>query len=304
MASPDRPPADPQTITPETFRQLLARYPETVEAVTRRKASTPRKRKNAQPPSETEITTAVREFLELDDWRYRELPGVVGSRAEGYLNCEEAERLLEWKMKHGKFRPTLLGMLRSNPDKTIRKATTTAYAAVTGVDKLARCMDFPQTAMEALTTPLRGVGPATASLMLSVGSGDHPFYSDDTYLWVVCAAGARRGMVKGNGELNVKYNMREYREFWDKVRELQERLVREGCAHEEVCGENVEKVALVWREEYMREDEEEETERREEKKEEVETKKREKKVTQEEKSDRARQKVTERETRGKKRKHE
>lgn len=98
MATPDRPPAEPQTITPETFRQLLARYPDTVEAVTRRKASTPRKRKNAEPPSETEITTAVREFLELDDWRYRGLPGVVGSRAERYLDRSEAERLVEWKM--------------------------------------------------------------------------------------------------------------------------------------------------------------------------------------------------------------
>ncbi|GES65186.1 hypothetical protein ATEIFO6365_0010011200 [Aspergillus terreus] len=297
MATSDRPPADPQTITPETFRQLLARYHDTVEAVTRRKASTPRKRKNAQPPSETEITTAVQEFLALDDWRYRELPGVVGSRAEGYLDRSEAERLVEWKMKHGKSRPTLLGMLRSNPDKTIRKATTTAYAAVTGVDELARRMDFPTAAMEALTTPLRGVGPATASLMLSVGPGDHPFYSDDTYLWVVCAAAARRGMLKGNGELNVKYNMGEYRELWGKVRELQERLVREGCAQAEVCGENVEKVALVWRAEYMREDEEEEETKRLEKKEVVvEAKKREKKVRQKEKS--------ERETRGKKRKRE
>lgn len=194
-------------------------------------------------------------------------------------------------------------MLRSNPDKTIRKATSTAYAAMTGVDELARRMDFPTAAMEALTTPLRGVGPATASLMLSVGPGDHPFYSDDTYLWVVCAAGARRGMLKGNGELNVKYNMGEYREFWGKVRELQERLVREGCAQEEVCGENVEKVALVWRAEYMRDDEEEETKRLEKKKK-VEAKKREKKVRQKEKTERGWQKAAERETRGKKRKRE
>ncbi|KAL4888441.1 hypothetical protein BDV59DRAFT_196487 [Aspergillus ambiguus] len=243
-------PTDPQTITPDTFRQLLARYPQTVEAVARRKASQPARRKHAVPRSEAEIQTAVTQYLELDKWRYEELPGVVRSRAGGeYLSREEVERLVEWKMKHGKARPTLLGMVRSNPEKTTRKATADAYRAVATADEHARWMDFPRTAMDALTAPLRGVGPATASLLLAVGPGDHPFYSDDTYLWL-CAEAPRGAMVRSNGELNVKYNLCEYEGLWRQVRELQERLVREGCGQDEVSGEKVEKVALVWRVEH------------------------------------------------------
>ncbi|RAH44324.1 uncharacterized protein BO95DRAFT_175454 [Aspergillus brunneoviolaceus CBS 621.78] len=150
-------------------------------------------------------------------------------------------------------------MIRSNPESLVREATAEA-------SRLLRTAElremFPGTALEKVTGPLRGVGPATGSLVLSVLSSDDdgesegggegigvPFYSDDVFLWLclgVFPGGdperVRKAFKPGkSGELNVKYNVGEYRELWDAVRRLRGRLgVGVGCLE-------IEKVAFVVR---------------------------------------------------------
>ncbi|RAL09343.1 uncharacterized protein BO97DRAFT_437029 [Aspergillus homomorphus CBS 101889] len=274
---------DPNHITKETFQSLLSRYPSTVESVTRRKAlekrkASSKKKSNSNPKPTSKSTSAsttttttedpdassaasqlVQTYLTLDNARYTTLPATVRSRATaaqgpGYLEKEELERLVEWKMKHGKFRPALLGMIRSNAEDTVRDATAKAFrllhSQTVGI--------FPrlQEALESLTRPLRGVGPATGSLVLSVlrvgvdgdadaGADDVPFYSDDVYLWLCfgvfpgCEGPDKkmnRALKAGkSGELDVKYNVAEYRELWDAVVRLRERL-GVGCAEIEMVG--------------------------------------------------------------------
>ncbi|RAK82375.1 uncharacterized protein BO72DRAFT_464718 [Aspergillus fijiensis CBS 313.89] len=278
----------------ETLQSLLARYPSTVESTTRRKATTittttekksaassrssssrPKSKSASKDHTSTLTVTedpddapaAVKTYLALDEFRYTTLPDAVRQRAstttggdgEGsaYLEKEEMVRLVEWKMKHGKFRPALLGMIRSNPESLVREATAEA-------SRLLRTAElremFPGTALEKVTGPLRGVGPATGSLVLSVLSSDDdgesegggegigvPFYSDDVFLWLclgVFPGGdperVRKAFKPGkSGELNVKYNVGEYRELWDAVRRLRGRLgVGVGCLE-------IEKVAFV-----------------------------------------------------------
>ncbi|GLB10400.1 hypothetical protein AtubIFM57258_006806 [Aspergillus tubingensis] len=290
----------PQTITPQTFQHLLSLYPKTVDLLSRRKAAAKIKRKpvgaaaaaapktkqksswtstGARSEAEEEFITAkANEFLALDGLRYEGLPGVVATRAEkdgnGYLEKDELVRLMEWKMQHGTFRPALLGMIRSNSESVVRDATGRAFKALTAhrTSKEGDEEKFPSEALDILTNALRGVGVATASLVLSLAStADVPFYSDDVYLWVCmqevpspstsgsdsgegeaqaeaeaeAADRVKRGVYKRlNGELNVKYTMKEYRELWEGVNKLRERL--EG-KEKGVSGLDVEKVALVVR---------------------------------------------------------
>lgn len=126
----------PSHITLETFNDLLARYPTTVETVIRRKetakalnAATAREKKtrakekkpasaadsDAVQPTLTAaekqyIDRQVRAYLALDGFRYGTLPARVRERATaateekektnlgGYLEKDEVVQLMEWKL--------------------------------------------------------------------------------------------------------------------------------------------------------------------------------------------------------------
>lgn len=147
-----------------------------------------------------------------------------------------------------------MGMIKSNPEPLVLKCASSAVSLLPS-----NASDFPKASLDALA-PLRGVGIATASLVLSIATaGDEyevPFYSDDTFLWL-CAEeypGSEKGSKykKPNGDLNVKYNANEYRLLWDKVGELQTRLnggIGEGSKDGEgrVRLVDVERVAFVLR---------------------------------------------------------
>ncbi|KAL4930099.1 uncharacterized protein BDV17DRAFT_280973 [Aspergillus undulatus] len=273
----------PRTITLSTFTTLLTQYDSTVKRISASKAlsnsntkarfkngksKSKKNRKRAADAAEdadededslssdtqNQIAVQVRQFQDLDEWRYGILPEILRDRREGreeegnregaesgYLSKDEALKLMEWKLKHGMNRPTLMGILKSNREQTLEK----------------------------LTVPVRGVGPATASLILSIAEPYRvPFHSDDVYLWLCvgvypepCSGpsenkamarkdGAKPSKgVRPNGVLNVKYNLPEYRRLWGVVRRLRDRLNaearREGA--QEVSCVDVEKVALVVR---------------------------------------------------------
>lgn len=165
-----------------------------------------------------------------------------------------------------------MGMLKTNKEKVIHSTTASAFKQLSTVDPMEEPNEaFPKTSMDTLSGPLRGIGPATASLILSIATTscdpEHevPFYSDDIYLWLCLEVypfaeeSDRRTqrlakLTKPNGELNVKYNMHEYRELWNAVWELRARLNRlaksdrskENGLHP-VSSTDIEKVAFVIR---------------------------------------------------------
>lgn len=176
-----------------------------------------------------------------------------------------------------------MGMVKSNQNKSVMKCTSAAIAALPKEDPmLAPNEAFPKTSLDALA-PLRGVGTATASLILSIataqGDSAHqvPFYSDDLYLWLclkdypeteskpktlISAGGAETSKPKKvskfkrpNGELNVKYNVHEYRQLWNASWELRQRLnaaiaeegEQEGSEKQLISHNDIEKVAYVLR---------------------------------------------------------
>jgi ADA HAT complex component 1 len=146
-----------------------------------------------------------------------------------------------------------MGMIRSNAEKLVRDCTSSAIALLP--DHHASDSDsdsFAKASLDALA-PLRGVGIATASLILSIvtaaGDGEVPFYSDDSFLWL--CAGRYPGLqgvkkyIKPNGDLNVKYNMNEYRMLWDAMLGLQGRLNADVKEGPRVGLVDVERVAYV-----------------------------------------------------------
>jgi ADA HAT complex component 1 len=172
-------------------------------------------------------------------------------------------------------------MVKSNQDQNVIKCSSAAMAALSTEDPmLAPNEAFPKPSIDAFG-PIRGVGVATASLILSMATatGDPkqqvPFYSDDVYLWLCLkdfpepeeyeeyeeedttaqeaqpdadADADTNAELKDtkkpprppkfklkrkisefklpSGELNLKYNIAEYRKLWDACWELCERLNR------------------------------------------------------------------------------
>ena len=85
----------------------------------------------------------------------------------------------------------------------------------------------PFAAVDVLTK-LKGIGPATASLLLSVHDAERVlFFSDEAYYWLCC----------GGKKESIKYNKKEYAALGESAKELMGRL--------EVRAVDVEKVAYV-----------------------------------------------------------
>lgn len=156
--------------------------------------------------------------------------------------------------KHGIYRPMLMGMIKGNQPNTVLTLTSKAIKTLPTVSTTSLEESFPNESINTLNT-LRGVGPATSSLILSIATGSGPvsqqvpFYSDDVYIWL-CRneypdSVATREMVeeistrelgtekpsqkskaRGRVKLDMKYNIAEYRDLWRACWELRLRLER------------------------------------------------------------------------------
>lgn len=134
---------------------------------------------------------------------------------------------------HGTFRPSLRKLVESNTDEGVEQCTREAFEAY---DKNNEQWDK---AVGMMAKGLRGVGPATASLLLNTYDGEKvPFFSDELYRWVMFSEG------KGNGwDRKIKYSAKEYQELYRRVEMLRERLGKE--SDETITSVRVEMVAYV-----------------------------------------------------------
>ncbi|KAI9708060.1 MAG: hypothetical protein M1820_004264 [Bogoriella megaspora] len=179
-------------------------------------------------PLIAEYPNYVPESLQaLEEARWNTIPETLSQRkktGKAYLELDEVVQLVEWKLKHGTFRPTLLSLIKSNPPSTIHSTTTLAFQTPTEVSS-------------ALThlTSLRGIGPATASLLLSCYNPTSvPFFSDELYRWLHYEdddddddGGGEKGKGKGKGkgwERKMKYTVKEYESLYERAREVVGRI--------------------------------------------------------------------------------
>lgn len=138
--------------------------------------------------------------------------------------------------KHGTYRPKLAQLVASNSAEDVRKTTEEVFNLYEEdeFDKV-----LPQ------LTKLKGVGPATASLVLACYDPVNvPFFSDELFRWAHWDG-------KGNGIKNVGqgfkrsigYTAKEYRSLYNRVSAARERLNKEG--RQATSALEMEKVAYV-----------------------------------------------------------
>jgi hypothetical protein len=101
--------------------------------------------------------------LELDK---RKLSEKVKTRNPRHLTKEELVLLMQWKLARGKYRPTLPSLIKSNSEENVKRITQEAFK-----------MEWPKS-LDKLNE-LRGVGPATATAILSLIDDSVPFFSDE-----------------------------------------------------------------------------------------------------------------------------
>lgn len=152
-----------------------------------------------------------RTFQELDEWRCLELPTTLEQRFEEHestwLTKDELALLMDWKLAKGKFRPTLPKLIQSNAPETVKSVTKDGLQLM--LDYFLKSQkitqkEYTETVKKSIKklSELRGVGPATASLMLSllvnIHSRSPPFFSDESFLYYVDPLD------------KIKYNVKEY----------------------------------------------------------------------------------------------
>lgn len=139
----------------------------------------------------------------------------------------------------------------SNPDALITDTIRDAYAMLPAqpLDAAPSAQPTPPAqdlvrVLTVLAKPLKGIGPATASLLLSALFADSvPFFSDELYRWCVFADAKTDWR-----SVEIKYTMKEYAVLVDRLRDVRSRLAvlnEDGTRHLP-SAVDLEKAAYVW----------------------------------------------------------
>ncbi|KAK7555843.1 hypothetical protein IWX50DRAFT_556484 [Phyllosticta citricarpa] len=210
-------------LTPSAFSSLLAQYPSTHHH--RQRQRQPAKQPNASPSSSTSTCDC--------DFRFTIAPALVAGRRKttkppektpsepaGYLTIDEVVRLVHWKINHGSFFPSLPKLAASNDAQTVRRVTGDAFALLSTIQI--------SLVLQALTTltSLRGIGPATASLLLSIADPANtiPFFADELFLWSRSDFHSLNPLPPQlKKSVKIRYSVKEYEELvravWAVLRE-------------------------------------------------------------------------------------
>jgi len=111
--------------------------------------------------------------------------------------------------RHGTFRPTLPKLVASNSDEKIAAATKDAFT------HYAQHPSDITIVLKKLSEPLKGIGPSTASLLLSIHDpANVVFFSDELYRWL-CADGKKA---------SPKYTTKEFEELFSKAKAFMSKI--------------------------------------------------------------------------------
>ena len=107
--------------------------------------------------------------MELDAWLLNELPNTIRSRSPSFMNQSEVSKLMSWKLTKGKWRPKLQMYVDALHDNDVIEATKQAFA---------QCDEQEWRQAFKHVTELKGIGPATASAILSAYDPAIPFMAE------------------------------------------------------------------------------------------------------------------------------
>ncbi|KAM7206769.1 Protein of unknown function (DUF1479) domain containing protein [Rhypophila sp. PSN 637] len=178
-------------ISDREFQDYLGRYPSCIEAISQAKG--------AKPGQKT--------LAELDEYRYVDALDLFRPGTAKPMEIDHVKTLVEWKLRHGKFRPTLMNLVSSNDPKTVKETIQKAVKAYQDKSDVSTALG--------ILTQLKGIGPATASLLLAVHDEENViFFADEAFYWLCC----------GGSKGPIKYNLKEYMTLHDRAQAVSERL--------------------------------------------------------------------------------
>ncbi|KAM5466522.1 hypothetical protein MauCBS54593_005779 [Microsporum audouinii] len=260
----------PWEISLSALSELLSSYDSTLARVYRDKLAAKagkaaKAAKSSIPKAkEKDVEDRLKLFVELDGWRYTTLPAILLERAasnedneskgetkhvNGYINKDELVRLMDWKLKHGSFRPALMGLIRSNPEPQVESISKDAFSKLA---EAAGAGVFPESSLQLLCKGFRGVGPATASLVLSLAphtdAHQTPFFSDELYYWLCLDLYSSGKRMQKHNLPKLRYNLKEYQDLWDAFSRLRiriQKLSEESKTGHSFSMQDIEKIAFV-----------------------------------------------------------
>lgn len=144
-------------------------------------------------------------LVSLDEFYRNQLPPLLHQRNPNpYITTSELSDVMRWKLTRGKWRPRLLDFVSALDESVVKSASEKAFQSLPDISK----------AVSELTA-LKGVGPATASAVLTAYAPDvAPFMSDE-------AMEAALGNCKD-------YSLKQYLLFADKLQKKAKELSAEG----------------------------------------------------------------------------
>ncbi|OBA19364.1 hypothetical protein METBIDRAFT_13656 [Metschnikowia bicuspidata var. bicuspidata NRRL YB-4993] len=142
-------------------------------------------------------------LCELDTWKNTSFPRLLKERHDSekslYMTKDELVLLMDWKLAKGKFRPSLPKLIKSNSPESVLNFSREGYSIFMSYIELTGANDWTHISTEDYKITIRaslkalcqlkGVGPATASLMLSllceVTKFAPPFFSDESFMYFI-----------------------------------------------------------------------------------------------------------------------
>lgn len=207
-----------------TFQALIESYPSVLKSYI----------SAAKPKS-------LSKFTELDSSLSTISSAIQERRQKGpnnpYVTVEELSKIVEWKLTRGKFRPTLLKFAASNQLDLVKSVSSTAFR-ILSADKISTTE-----VKSAITeiSKLKGVGPATASLILSLGCPSIPFMSDEA---LFCVPKTFAKITDSKGKL--QYTVPAYLEYWSWIDSVVEDLNKDTSDTHRFTHVQVEQALWTW----------------------------------------------------------
>ncbi|XP_013786904.1 uncharacterized protein LOC106470874 [Limulus polyphemus] len=141
------------------------------------------------------------ELINLDNWYQEQLKKTIHSRKDPHITHEELVQITKWKLIRGKFRPRLVDLVRINTETAVKQTSKKAFRKLPNVTS----------AITALTT-LKGVGPATASAILTAAYPEQVAYMAD------------ESMLSTPGVEAIDYTLEEYLNYHEQIKTCCDRL--------------------------------------------------------------------------------
>lgn len=171
----------------------------------------------------------------------RSLLAAKGQAVSGWVELDELQEIMRWKLARGKFRPTLPSLIFSNSKDKVKFVTQRAFGVLANGNKRSR--QGEDTSLESLPalkilSELRGVGPATASLLLSIVSpSSEGFMSDESWLCLPGLANRKLGYSEAD--------WKRWRKEWEgRLEEWQ--YAHKKCENIATSARDMEKAMWAW----------------------------------------------------------